>query len=811
MNGWLADGPLPVEELAERAARAGLASAEPDADGFDALDDIVDLLERSDDYWTAHTDTDREVVVLVSTILETGMTFTHRLTEEEVDREAVDLMPDLSVIDWNSRKGLPLDDGSGNVGAEYLEDGPTMLTGPPGWMEACRPGDLLAFTRSDGILTVRVVAADDLGDGAAEIDALRDAAEGWIGDGRGEEEVPILMEAMARDLRLFRRPVPPVGELLVAAGLERRGHEWGWAGQAWRTRRERFEDHDARIRRRYRFNPCCDRAFDRVSEAYRASILTDATIDGRALAADLAHGSVAAALVAATSAPAAVAAFGRAVAGAAGGRRAAPALALAGLAELRAHNPEAAVEMLEAAVRADPDLPMAAGPLAALELDRGNLSRAHALAVRDDADPDLLEWVGAERARQASLRPMARRNDPCPCGSARKFKQCCAGGGPLTLGQRFPLVLQRVRHFATRPEGQETMFGLAISAAHGHEDLAAAIRRFIDDPFLVDVAIHEAGLGDDYLDERGALLAEDEFELLGMVLEAPLRLWEITDVKPGVSITVRDTATGEVLTAAERSGSQGREPGELLLARAVTVDDRPMLFGVPILVPLAQRARVLRMLDDWVDADELAAWFGSLFLPPRITNREGDELLLRRTTIEITGDIGAAVASLDATYDREGDDLVWHEMTVVDGHDRVVRGVLRLDDRTLVVESNSEERQARILNVLEELFEHVVVDDEDIDELDLDDDQGHGPIDLADAPEEVRALIEQHIIEYEDRWVDEAVPALGGLTPRQALDDPTRREDLLALLREMRGYQLPDGATGMSVERVERLLGIERS
>lgn len=139
MNRWLADRPLPVEELAERAARAGLASAEPDADGFDAVDDIVDLLERSDDYWTAHTDTDREVVVLVSTIVETGMTFTHRLTEEEVDREAVELVPDLSVIDWNSREGLPLDDGSGNVGAEYLEDSATMLTGPPGWIEACRP------------------------------------------------------------------------------------------------------------------------------------------------------------------------------------------------------------------------------------------------------------------------------------------------------------------------------------------------------------------------------------------------------------------------------------------------------------------------------------------------------------------------------------------------------------------------------------------------------------------------------------------------------------------------------------------------
>ena len=38
--------------------------------------------------------------------------------------------------------------------------------------------------------------------------------------------------------------------------------------------------------------------------------------------------------------------------------------------------------------------------------------------------------------------------------------------------------------------------------------------------------------------------------------------------------------------------------------------------------------------------------------------------------------------------------------------------------------------------------------------------------------------------EREDAWLDEAIPALAGMTPRQALTDPTRREDLIALLNE---------------------------
>ena len=88
---------------------------------------------------------------------------------------------------------------------------------------------------------------------------------------------------------------------------------------------------------------------------------------------------------------------------------------------------------------------------------------------------------------------------------------------------------------------------------------------------------------------------------------------------------------------------------------------------------------------------------------------------------------------------------------------------------------------------------------------------GHGPVDLADAPEEVRALIERRSSASRSAESTRPVAALGGLTPRQALDDPIRREELLVVLREMRDQPAPDGAVGMSVDPVERLLGIERS
>ncbi len=68
------------------------------------------------------------------------------------------------------------------------------------------------------------------------------------------------------------------------------------------------------------------------------------------------------------------------------------------------------------------------------------------------------------------------------------------------------------------------------------------------------------------------------------------------------------------------------------------------------------------------------------------------------------------------------------------------------------------------------------------------------------------------------RWVDEEVPALGGLTPREAAVDPTRREDLIRLLDEFedRAHAMVDGSaeSGFNpftydVPGLRRELGVE--
>jgi hypothetical protein len=70
---------------------------------------------------------------------------------------------------------------------------------------------------------------------------------------------------------------------------------------------------------------------------------------------------------------------------------------------------------------------------------------------------------------------------------------------------------------------------------------------------------------------------------------------------------------------------------------------------------------------------------------------------------------------------------------------------------------------------------------------------------------EIAAALDEHIRGYEQQWLDEAIPALGGHTPRECAADPTRRDDLIRLLDSFPQQERP-GA--MSVSRLREALGL---
>lgn len=80
-----------------------------------------------------------------------------------------------------------------------------------------------------------------------------------------------------------------------------------------------------------------------------------------------------------------------------------------------------------------------------------------------------------------------------------------------------------------------------------------------------------------------------------------------------------------------------------------------------------------------------------------------------------------------------------------------------------------------------------------------------GPeIDLDDP--QIQKMLGDFAIGYEKRWLEDNIPALGGLTPRQAAADPTRRDELIRLLNSF--DDLPAGPGGMDPDRLRAALGL---
>ena len=60
---------------------------------------------------------------------------------------------------------------------------------------------------------------------------------------------------------------------------------------------------------------------------------------------------------------------------------------------------------------------------------RPALERLAALWRSGQPAARVMEWA---RAADAEARAQAGRNDPCPCGSGRKYKRCCFGRTTLS-------------------------------------------------------------------------------------------------------------------------------------------------------------------------------------------------------------------------------------------------------------------------------------------------------------------------------------------------------------------------------------------
>lgn len=740
---------------------------------------------------------------------------THLLRAEEHATDRLSVGLDLAAFAWEL---APTHDGQDLEVLVDDEEG-IVWEGPAGWLHAWEPTTILAV-RLDANGRVSI---DPLPAPPPVSQSLVDAILAAYDDELDETRLPVaaaelLTSVCVADPDAFTSPEAPLSVLCEEAGLDARGARFADDPAVWRMQRRlgdlftitALEGEDEGLRHAAtEVLRDCDALTDGepLHPDVVARVLDDlADVDVLALVDDPLAGDD----------PTPDGGLSAPIAALLGvARRPRHVAAVRYLAALHAerHGDTAAAEQhLELAFSAQPDFPPATDRLAWYASDRGDAVRATRLWRR-------LPLAASATTLLDELEPFTRpvamattpsRNDPCWCGSGRKYKRCHLDVPPQpALAERVGWLCRKATTYVERSGPDVVHLVWHVAAARAGRD-APDWAQVMGDPLVMDLVLVEGGAFAQFLADRGDLLPDDEALLAASWLTVPRTVYEVTDVVAGQGLSARDLRTGEVVEVRERAFARQATAGQLVCARAVPDGRAHQLVGAVIPVRPGEEGALLDVLDTG-DPEAIAEWVGAREQPPTMTNREG-EAAVAITIRASAADAGALRRHLDATYEVEAPGAVWAEHHPLDGDESLIRGRLTLQGDRLQISTNSAERADRILGRLDAAVAYRVESDERVPVTTSADfarmaagmappPQGEG--EGGALPAEAVEQIQQHM---EARWCEESVPALGGLTPRQAAADPTRREELERLLRSFETAPTLPGGFGMRTDRLRALL-----
>lgn len=432
--------------------------------------------------------------------------------------------------------------------------------------------------------------------------------------------------------------------------------------------------------------------------------------------------------------------------------------------------------------------------------------------------------------------PPAGRNDPCPCNSGRKYKDCC-----LARHERRPAdaispatresALTKLLAFAFSPafdsdhSAAEAIFwgDLLKDAAHfevqGLLDSEEAAFKY-NSWFLFDWEVEDEGtVADLFLEEQHADLNEAERRFLAGLTRAPLRLYEVEQVHRGESLTVRDLWSGDCFRVAERTASRQIVTWDLLGARVTPDADSGRIFeGGLYLYPASMKGEVLghfrrlyrRFLRKTPAGDSNAFFrrhgmvFNHLWLrlvaypePPAVVTSDGEPLIFCRVVFEAAdpGRIQGLIAGRDGVRPLDGS-LALEEAGP--GGPREL-GRWSVEDGRVVFETTSQSRAARGRAWLEafagDLVRYRATALEPVEQTMAELRRRRSlpavPLPPVDC-DAVRDLYDRHY----RLWLDRRHPDLGGRTPRRAAGTKLWRTRLVDVLKQAENAAERDALQG---------------
>jgi hypothetical protein len=474
------------------------------------------------------------------------------------------------------------------------------------------------------------------------------------------------------------------------------------------------------------------------------------------------------------------------------------------------------------------------------------------------------------------------RNDPCPCGSGKKYKRCCLAQESAAYDfwaqqhSAYEQLTRDIMNFA------ESKFGDQMKVAwqdFNMTDLPVAVDDYPDEqqifmPYFLfqwDPQRPRTGKGASRTDgivarwyelEKGKNLSDLQRLLLDQATTQPFSFFEVLWSKAGERIWLRDILLGAETEVVERSASRRLQEGDIVYGHIWNLQALSVLGCLaPVLIPprwkgdviglrrklrkkAAKQNRDLTPNDLARNADAIRLTYltirDGLYTPSQLANTDGDPLMFHTLKFRIESPERAFEALAPLAFGQSKEKLLEDGQLGKDGKlhriefdwrkkgnakipswDNTVLGNIKIAGRSLIAEVNSENRAKRLRAEIEKRLGASAVhqgtsaktveemlakapkrtrapEDDDLEQALL-----HDP--------EARGRFQQIIQKQVEDWVHQKVPALGGHTPLQAVQDPDGREIVESLLLDWERRGAYQAGIRPDFDAVRKLLSLAPS
>ncbi|MBD3284982.1 hypothetical protein GF359_01275 [candidate division WOR-3 bacterium] len=410
------------------------------------------------------------------------------------------------------------------------------------------------------------------------------------------------------------------------------------------------------------------------------------------------------------------------------------------------------------------------------------------------------------------------RNDPCPCGSGKKYKRCCMSknyGGPGREKMIHSRLLHEVLDFCKRyyreslDEADEMFWG----DFNPEEDLPDNLLEMADINFWEWVVYDwcpdgKRNMVELYM-EKVEQFTPDETKILRIMKESVLSLYEVQEIFPEKGLLLKDLLLGGEYDVKEKLATAGLRKWGIFATRLLRLDDVYVMSGCIYVYPRRTKENLINSIQKGfkkhkklTKRDSMRDYLKGvsevfnfilcdLILHPQeivLSTTTGEQFVLSKGIFEVI-DIKAAEKGLNSIKDfrrEEKGEYVWLDDRKKD--QSTVLGTIRLEGKVLTLECFSKERLTRgkklITGNLGEAVSYRADTYEDVSEASS---RIKGK-DLDDTGDDVFVEIPQDVYnaemkKYYEKWLDMSIPALDDKTPRQALKTKKGKEQLKELLR----------------------------